>query len=75
MIYVFDREEKNCGRRKGWLPAFSPFSAMFSKVFLIKVMKTRACVVKGYDWICFCKGRKHHGRREGNPFLAIFLIG
>ena len=33
-------------RRKCWLPAFSPFPTMFSKVFSFRVIKSRDCVVK-----------------------------
>ena len=37
-IKISSRESrKQCGkRRKCWLPAFSPFPTMFSKVFLIR---------------------------------------
>ena len=31
---------------KCWLPAFSPFPIMFSKVFFLRVIKSRDCVVK-----------------------------
>ena len=31
---------------KCWLPAFSPFLTVFSKVFFSKVIKSRHCVVK-----------------------------
>ena len=35
MISLYDREEKNFGkRRKCWLPAFSPFPTMFSEGFV-----------------------------------------
>ena len=34
-------------RRKCWLPAFSLFPTMFSKAFLIRVIRSWACVVKG----------------------------
>ena len=45
--FVLGRVEKHCGkRRKCWLPAFSPFSTMFSKGFFSKVVKSRDCVVK-----------------------------
>ena len=39
---------KHCGkRRKCWLPAFSPFPTMFLKGFVVRVVKSRDCVVKG----------------------------
>ena len=41
---------KHCGNRtKCWLPAFSPFRAMFPKASFckVKVIKTEDCVVKG----------------------------
>ena len=34
-------------RRECWLPAFSPFPTMISKVLHIRVVKSRDCVVKG----------------------------
>ena len=34
-------------RRKCWLAAFSPFPSMFSKDFLLRVVKTKDYVVKG----------------------------
>ena len=33
-------------KRKCWLPAFSPFSTMFSKGLLLKIVESRNCVVK-----------------------------
>ena len=37
----FDKGRKHCGkRRKCWLPAFSPFSTMFSKTFFRRVVKS-----------------------------------
>ena len=36
-------------RRKCWLPAFSPFPAMFSKAFSFRVVKSPDCVVKIYQ--------------------------
>ena len=45
MIFVFDGVENIVGkRRKCWLPAFSPFPTMFSKVFLFSVVKGRDCM-------------------------------
>ena len=42
---------RHCGKvRKCWLPAFSPFPTMFYKGFFFWVVKSRDCVVKGYDW-------------------------
>ena len=39
---------KCCGKwRKCWLPAFSPFPTMFSKGFILRVVKTKECVSKG----------------------------
>ena len=38
---------KHCGeRRKCWLPAFSPFPKMFSKVVYLRVVKSWHCMVK-----------------------------
>ena len=49
MIPVCDWVGKHFGkRRKCWLPAFSPFPAMFSKAFFTRVMKTRDCFAKSY---------------------------
>ena len=43
----FGKGRKHIGkRRKCWLPAFSPFPSMFSKGILIRVVKSRDCVVK-----------------------------
>ena len=43
----FGKNRKRCGkRRKCWLPAFYPFSAMFSKGFFPRLVKTGDCVVK-----------------------------
>ena len=43
----FGKGGKHCGkRRKCWLPAFSPLTAMFSKVFCFRVVKSRNCVVR-----------------------------
>ena len=37
----FVKDGNLCGkRRKYWLPAFSPFSAMFSKAFSFRVIKS-----------------------------------
>ena len=47
MISLFDRVENIVGkRRKCWLPAFSPFPAMFSKGLFLRVVKSPNCVVK-----------------------------
>ena len=47
-ISVLDRIENIVGkRRKCWLPAFSPFPTMFSKIFSFNVDKTRDLIVKG----------------------------
>ena len=41
------KSRKHCGkRRKCWLPAFSPFSAVFSKGLFSRGVKSRDCVVK-----------------------------
>ena len=37
------KSRKHCRKR---LPAFSPFPTMFSKPFLLRVVKSRDCVVK-----------------------------
>ena len=40
-------DRKHCvKRRKCWLPAFSPFPAIFSRGFFFRVVKSRDCVVK-----------------------------
>ena len=45
--FVFGRVDLHrWKRRKWWLPAFSPFSTMFSKAFLYRVVKSRDCVAK-----------------------------
>ena len=45
--FVFKKNRKHCGkRRKCWLPAFSPFSTMFSKALFFRGVKSRDCVVK-----------------------------
>ena len=47
MIYVFDRVEKHCGKkRKCWLPAFSPFTTMFSKALFLRVIMSHDCVAE-----------------------------
>ena len=47
IICVPDGVKTHCGkRRKCWLPAFSPFSSMFSKGFFVRVVKSRDFVVK-----------------------------
>ena len=44
----FEKGRKHCGkRRKCWLPAFSPFPTMFSKVVSFRVVKSQDCVVRG----------------------------
>ena len=35
---------------KCWLPAFSPYPTMFSKAFFVRVVKTRDCVIKSYEY-------------------------
>ena len=43
----FGNGRKHCRkRRKCWLPAFSPFPTMFSKDYLLRVVKSQDCVVK-----------------------------
>ena len=43
----FGKGRRHCGkRRKYWLSAFSPFSAVFSKGFSYRVIKSHDCVVK-----------------------------
>ena len=48
MIYYLDKKKQHSGKRtKCLLPAFYPFTTMFSKVFLFKIVKTQdLCVVK-----------------------------
>ena len=44
---ILGREENIVGkRRKCWLPAFSPFPAMFSEGFFPRVVNSRDCVVE-----------------------------
>ena len=44
---VFDRIENIVGKgENAGLPAFSPFPTMFSKVFFLRVIKSRDCVLK-----------------------------
>ena len=38
---------KYYGKRKYWLPAFSPIPLMFFKSLFVRVVKSRDCVVKG----------------------------
>ena len=50
MISVFDKVRNIVGKGEnaGYLqPAFSPFSTLFSKGFILRVIKTWDCVVKG----------------------------
>ena len=43
----FEKARKHCGiRRKCWLPVFSPFPTMFSRVSCFRVVKRRDCVAK-----------------------------
>ena len=45
--FVLGKSRKQCRkRRKCWLPAFSPFPTMFSRGLFIRVVKSKACVVK-----------------------------
>ena len=39
-IYTFHLHKKCGKRRKCWIPAFSPFSTLFSKFFFFGVLKT-----------------------------------
>ena len=44
VIFVFDRLENILGKgKKCWLLAFSPFLSMFSKGFLVRVLKSPDC--------------------------------
>ena len=55
--------------RKCWLQAFSPFPTMFSNCLLLRVVKSRDCVVKGkpikspnfllYQIQCICRRQIH----------------
>ena len=47
-ISLFDIHvvENTVGKEKCWLPAFSPFPTVSSKVFSLTVVKSRDCVVK-----------------------------
>ena len=43
----FLKGRKDCGKgRKCWLPAFSPFPTMFSKVVYLRVVKIRDFVIR-----------------------------
>ena len=44
MIALFDRVENTMGKK---IPSFSSFSTVFSKAFILRVVKSRNCVVKG----------------------------
>ena len=47
MRFVFERIEKNCGkRRKCWLIVFSSLLTMFSKALFFRVFKSLDCLVK-----------------------------
>ena len=44
-IFLLVKSIKQCGKwKKYWLPALSPFSTMFCKVFSLRVVKNRDCV-------------------------------
>ena len=45
--FVLRRVENIVGKRKKWLPAFSPFPTMFSIGFFLRGVKSRDCVVMG----------------------------
>ena len=48
-LKCFGKGRKHCGkRRKCWLPAFSPFSTMFSKVFFHRVVTKSGLCSKDY---------------------------
>ena len=50
IISVSDRQENIVRKRENaGLPAFSPFSTMFSNAFLCRAMKTRDYLGNGYD--------------------------
>ena len=44
--FTLGRIENTVGKRKCWLPAFPPFSTMFSKGYFLSVIKSLDCVVK-----------------------------
>ena len=46
-ICVGKRRKHSGKKRKCWLPTFSPFPTIFSKIFFSRGVKSRDCVVKG----------------------------
>ena len=45
--FCFEKGRRHCGKkRKCWLPAFSPFPIMFAKVFFVRAVKNRDCMIK-----------------------------
>ena len=55
MEYDFDWVENIVGKGECWLPAFSTFPNMFSKVQYIRVTKSWDCVAKNYNIVYFSK--------------------
>ena len=56
---------KHCGkRRKCWLPAFSPFSTIFSNGYFFRVVKSRDCVVKSQIGFCVKKKKMLVGNQK-----------
>ena len=50
MISVYDRVENAVGKgENAGIPAFSSFSTVFSKALSFKVIKSRDCVIKGFN--------------------------
>ena len=53
--FVLRKGEYIVGKgEKCWLPVCSPFSLMFSKAFLFKIIKAWDCVLKVYFVVCTC---------------------
>ena len=51
IIFLSLIEQKTGKRRKCWLPAFSPFHALFSKAMFPRVAKRCDCVGMGLIWV------------------------
>ena len=52
MKFVKGRVENIVGKGENAGPAFCPFLTKFSKVFFLKVVRSRDCVVKTYVLYC-----------------------
>ena len=76
MISFFDILKKKCGKmRKYWLPPFSPFPAMFSNDFFLKVVKRRDCVVelkRGWVNAFGAETYGHFNPYQGDSYRYLF---